>query len=117
MWRRGADADGYAANFVGTEQIIQVNGYTSSFVQVLGSMPFIWEQIVDLTYKPKFVIVRPEEAPRVAKRHFLDLRKKYGAVLAIDLVNKYGGEGRLSEKFAGSVQNLLSDDICAFRFP
>lgn len=27
-------------------------------------MPFLWEQIVDLTYKPKFEIVRPEEAVR-----------------------------------------------------
>ena len=35
MWRRGADADGYVANFVETEQIVQMNGYTSSFVQVL----------------------------------------------------------------------------------
>lgn len=26
--------------------------------------------------------------PRVVERHFLDLRKKYGAVLAVDLVNK-----------------------------
>lgn len=26
--------------------------------------------------------------PRVMERHFLDLRKKYGTVLAIDLVNK-----------------------------
>ncbi|GLT82535.1 hypothetical protein SLE2022_008990 [Rubroshorea leprosula] len=111
MWRRGADPDGYVANFVETEQIIQINGYTSSFVQVRGSMPFLWEQIVDLTYKPKFEIVNPEEAPRVAERHFLDLRKKYGAVLAVDLVNKRGGEGRLSAKFAGSVQNILSDDV------
>lgn len=26
--------------------------------------------------------------PRVAERHFLDLRKKYGSVLAVDLVNQ-----------------------------
>jgi len=26
--------------------------------------------------------------PRVLERHFLDLRKKYGSVLAIDLVNE-----------------------------
>jgi hypothetical protein len=26
--------------------------------------------------------------PRVLERHILDLRKKYGAVLAVDLVNK-----------------------------
>jgi hypothetical protein len=34
MWRRGADSDGYVANFVETEQIVQMNGFTSSFVQV-----------------------------------------------------------------------------------
>lgn len=34
MWRRGADPDGYVANFVETEQIVQMNGYSSSFVQV-----------------------------------------------------------------------------------
>ncbi|KAL0429968.1 UNVERIFIED_CONTAM: Phosphoinositide phosphatase SAC7 [Sesamum radiatum] len=87
MWRRGADSDGFVANFVESEQIIQLNGYTASFVQVRGSIPLLWDQIVDLTYKPKFEIVRPDEAPRVAERHFLDLRKKYGNVLAVDLVN------------------------------
>lgn len=34
MWRRGADPDGYVANFVETEQILHANGSTSSFVQV-----------------------------------------------------------------------------------
>ena len=34
MWRRGADPDGYVANFVETEQIMQLNGYAASFVQV-----------------------------------------------------------------------------------
>eukprot|EP00257_Ricinus_communis_P017833 XP_015576365.1 phosphoinositide phosphatase SAC7 [Ricinus communis] len=116
MWRRGADPDGYVANFVETEQIVQMNGYTSSFVQVRGSIPFLWEQIVDLTYKPKFEIVRPEDAPRVAERHFLDLRKKYGTVLAVDLVNKHGGEGRLSEKFASAMQHIISDDVRYLHF-
>ncbi|KDO71455.1 hypothetical protein CISIN_1g0098232mg [Citrus sinensis] len=89
MWRRGADSDGYVANFVETEQVVQMNGFMASFVQVRGSIPFLWEQTVDLTYKPKFEILRAEEAPRVVERHFLDLRKKYGNVLAVDLVNKY----------------------------
>lgn len=34
MWRRGADSDGFVANFVETEQIIQINGHTASFIQV-----------------------------------------------------------------------------------
>ncbi|KAF2312491.1 hypothetical protein GH714_034863 [Hevea brasiliensis] len=116
MWRRGADPDGYVANFVESEQIVHMNGYTASFVQVRGSMPFLWEQIVDLTYKPKFEIVKPEDAPQVAERHFLDLRKKYGSVLAVDLVNKHGGEGRLSEKFANAMQHVRSDDVRYLHF-
>ncbi|XAR58045.1 Phosphatidylinositol-3,4-bisphosphate 4-phosphatase [Bertholletia excelsa] len=116
MWRRGADPDGYVANFVESEQIMQFNGHMASFVQVRGSIPLLWEQIVDLTYKPKFEIVRSEEAPQVAERHFLDLRKKYGKVLAVDLVNKHGGEGCLSEKFAGTMQHFSSDDIRYLHF-
>ncbi|CAB4318323.1 unnamed protein product [Prunus armeniaca] len=116
MWRRGADSDGYVANFVETEQIMHLNGFTASFVQVRGSIPLLWEQIVDLTYKPKFELVRLEESPRVAERHFLDLRKKYGAVLAVDLVNTHGGEGRLSEKFANAMQHIVSDDLRYWHF-
>ncbi|EES06956.1 hypothetical protein BDA96_04G188600 [Sorghum bicolor] len=111
MWRRGADAEGYAANFVESEQIMQSKGFTASYVQVRGSMPFLWEQIVDLTYKPSFDIVRQEEAPRVLERHFHDLQKKYGAVLAADLVNTGGGEGRLRERYAKSIEPILSEDI------
>lgn len=116
MWRRGADSDGYVANFVESEQIMQMNGFTASFIQVRGSIPFIWEQIVNLTYKPKFEIVKPEEAPRVVERHFLDLRKTYRAVLAVDLVNKHGGEGRLSEKYADAMQHIVGDDVRYLHF-
>ncbi|KAF5735890.1 phosphoinositide phosphatase family protein [Tripterygium wilfordii] len=114
MWRRGADPDGYVANFVETEQIFQMKGFTASFVQVRRSIPFLWEQIVDLTYKPEFEIVRHEEAPQVAERHFLDMRKKYGSVLAVDLVNKHGR--RLSEKYANAMQHILSDDVRYLHF-
>lgn len=85
-------------------------------LQIRGSIPLLWQQIVDLTYKPKFELLKLEDAvsvclllqlcgfymfymyftfisllemqPRVLERHILDLRKKYGAVLAVDLVNK-----------------------------
>uniref|UniRef100_A0A0E0MEY1 SAC domain-containing protein n=1 Tax=Oryza punctata TaxID=4537 RepID=A0A0E0MEY1_ORYPU len=109
--RRGADPEGYAANFVESEQIMQSKEFTASYVQVRGSMPFLWEQIVDLTYKPSFDIVRVDEAPRVLERHFHDLQKKYGAVVAVDLVNTHGGEGRLYERYAKSIEPILSEDI------
>ncbi|KAG7026706.1 Phosphoinositide phosphatase SAC7 [Cucurbita argyrosperma subsp. argyrosperma] len=116
LWRRGADSDGYVANFVESEQIVQLNGFTASFVQIRGSIPLLWEQIVDLTYKPKFELVKTEEFPRIAERHFLDLRKKYGAVLAVDLVNTHGAEGRLSEKFASASQHVTGDDVRYLHF-
>ncbi|KAF5185203.1 Phosphoinositide phosphatase family protein [Thalictrum thalictroides] len=68
-------------------------------IRVRGSIPFLWEQIVDLTYKPKFEIMRLDEAPRVVDCHFLDLRKRHGR------------EGRLSEKYANAMQH-----VSTFRF-
>ncbi|KAJ8427816.1 hypothetical protein Cgig2_001627 [Carnegiea gigantea] len=111
LWRRGADCDGYVANFVETEQIMQFHGYTASFLQIRGSMPFLWEQIVDLKYKPKFEIVKRDEAPRIAERHFLGLKNRYGSVIAIDLVNKHGGEGSLNEVYANAMQQISNEDI------
>ncbi|XP_078448417.1 phosphoinositide phosphatase SAC7-like isoform X2 [Wolffia australiana] len=116
MWRRGADSDGYVANFVETEQILQLNGFTASFVQVRGSIPFLWEQIVDLTYKPRFEVVRPEEAPKVAERHFMDLSKRYGSIIAVDLINKHGGEGRLNEMYASSMEKINIEDTQYLHF-
>ncbi|PHU26841.1 Phosphoinositide phosphatase SAC7 [Capsicum chinense] len=116
MWRRGADSDGFVANFVESEQMIQLKSYTASFVQVRGSIPLLWNQIVDLTYKPKFEIMRIMESPRIVERHYLDLRKKYGNVLSIDLVNKHGGEGRLHEKFANAMQHVAGDDVRYLHF-
>ena len=61
MWRRGADPDGYVANFVETEQIVQMNGFTSSFVQVksllfcsLGIKCNIWSPLRSLLFLEKY---------------------------------------------------------------
>lgn len=34
MWRRGADLEGHVANFVETEQILEAEGFLSSYIQV-----------------------------------------------------------------------------------
>ncbi|MQM03440.1 hypothetical protein Taro_036223 [Colocasia esculenta] len=57
-----------------------------------------------------------DNKPRVTERHFMDLRKRYGSVLAVDLVNKHGSEGRLSEKFASAMQHMRSEDIQYIHF-
>lgn len=39
MWRRGADLEGHVANFVETEQILEADGFLSSYVQVRKHVP------------------------------------------------------------------------------
>lgn len=56
---RGGDPQGYVANFVETEQIVQdlEKKLLSSFVQIRGSIPLIWHQkgtsSLDIKPKPK----------------------------------------------------------------
>ncbi|BBM96933.1 phosphatidylinositol 4-phosphatase [Marchantia polymorpha subsp. ruderalis] len=111
MWRRGADLEGHVANFVETEQVLDAEGYTASYVQVRGSIPILWEQIVDLTYKPKIKTIQLDETPKVVERHFRDLQQRYGSVIALDLINQHGSEGVLSEAFGGAMQNICSDTL------
>ncbi|XP_066394880.1 phosphoinositide phosphatase SAC8-like isoform X2 [Miscanthus floridulus] len=90
MWRRGANLEGATANFVETEQLVEYEGLTSSFIQVRGSIPLLWEQIVDLSYKPRLSIIEHEETPKVVQRHFHDLSQRYGETIVIDLTDKAG---------------------------
>lgn len=111
MWRRGANSDGYVANFVETEQILRVNGWTASYLQIRGTIPLLWQQIVDLTYKPDIEMLRPDEASQVFERHFSDLRSRYGNVLAVDLVNTHGGEGVICEKYSNAMEQLGNEAV------
>jgi hypothetical protein len=88
MWRRGANLEGATANFVETEQLVEYEGLTSSFIEVRGSIPLLWEQIVDLSYKPRPSIIEHEEMTKVVQRHFHDLLQRYGDTMVIDLTDK-----------------------------
>ncbi|KAG0593081.1 hypothetical protein KC19_1G304000 [Ceratodon purpureus] len=111
MWRRGADSKGNVANFVETEQIIEAANFFSSYVQVRGSIPILWEQIVDLSYKPTITDLNLEATPNAVKRHFQDLHTRYGDVMALDLINQQGSEGVLSVAFAKAMEKITSDSI------
>ncbi|CAM6083198.1 unnamed protein product [Calypogeia fissa] len=111
MWRRGADLEGHVANFVESEQILEADGFLSSYVQVRGSIPLLWEQIVDLTYKPPIKAIQLNETPKVVERHFRDLAQRYGSVLALDLINQHGSEGVLSEAYGAAMQNVTNDSL------
>ncbi|XP_055807678.1 phosphoinositide phosphatase SAC8 [Solanum dulcamara] len=116
MWRRGANLEGDTANFIETEQLLEFEGLRSSFLQIRGSIPLLWEQIVDLSYKPRLNIIGHEETPKVVERHFRDLLQRYGNVIAVDLTNKQGDEGLLSAAYATEIQKLSSVRYVSFDF-
>ncbi|GAU35121.1 hypothetical protein TSUD_162260 [Trifolium subterraneum] len=106
MWRRGANFEGDTANFIETEQLLELEEFKFSFLQVRGSIPILWEQIVDLSYKPHLRVINHEQTSNIVERHFHDLSQRYGEVLAVDLTDKqHGEEGQLSAAYAAEMQN------------
>ncbi|XP_010528958.1 PREDICTED: phosphoinositide phosphatase SAC8 isoform X2 [Tarenaya hassleriana] len=116
MWRRGANLEGDTANFVETEQVLEINDFMFSLLQVRGSIPLLWEQIVDLSYKPGLKINNHEETPKVVQRHFHDLFQRYGETIAIDLTDKHGDEGELSKAYATEMRRLPNVRYVSFDF-
>lgn len=102
-WRRGADSQGNVANFVETEQLIELTGpagkVLSSFVQVRGSIPIQWSQIPNIKYKPPTRVAPPEVFSKAFDKHVANLLDIYKDVDAINLVNQHGSEGVLAQRF------------------
>lgn len=116
MWRRGANLEGDAANFIETEQLLELKDFRSSFLQVRGSIPLLWEQIVDLSYKPRLNIINHQDTSQVVERHFHDLLQRYGEILALDLTDEHGDEGKLSNAYAAEMEKLPNVRYVSFRF-
>jgi hypothetical protein len=116
MWRRGANLEGDTANFIETEQLLEFGGFVSSFLQIRGSIPLLWEQIVDLSYKPRLNIIHHEQTSKIVERHFHDLIQRYGETVAVDLTDKHGDEGILSAAYAAEMQNLPTVRYVSFDF-
>jgi len=111
-WRRGADQEGNVANFVESEQVVVAvtpsGPVTSSFVQVRGSIPLLWTELPNIKYKPTRLIAPPELQAPVFTRHMLSLIEQYKGVLAINLVNQHGGEGKLASAFGSEAERFSS---------
>ncbi|XP_008243472.1 PREDICTED: phosphoinositide phosphatase SAC8 isoform X1 [Prunus mume] len=116
MWRRGANLEGDVANFIETEQLVECEGFRSSLLQIRGSIPLLWEQIVDLSYKPQLKVIDHEQTSNVVERHFFDLFQRYGEIIAVDLTDKHGDEGQLSMAFSAEAQNLPNVRYISFDF-
>jgi len=100
-FRRGADRDGYVANFVEIESVVCSGDYLTSYVQIRGSIPLPWVQTPNLQYKPRIRVGHDDAATGLAfGRHFERLSARYGEpVVVVDLVNQHGSEHTLQSRY------------------
>ncbi|KAM0672635.1 Sac-like phosphoinositide polyphosphatase [Ordospora colligata] len=92
---RGADAQGYVSNHVETEQFVYDGEKTTSYMQVRGSIPLLWQHEVGYRYNPK-IVVKDEKVFAIADDAFV---KKYGDVLYLNLIRHSGYEGLLHDAY------------------
>ena len=102
--RRGVDDEGNCANSVETEQILSSPTWDNpaqirSFVQFRASIPLYFSQS-PYAFKPVPVLQQsPETNKKAFDRHFEELRRRYGSVQIVLLVDKKGGEQRIGEEY------------------
>ncbi|XP_038059031.1 polyphosphoinositide phosphatase-like isoform X2 [Patiria miniata] len=116
--KRGANSEGYVANEVETEQIVQdasltqfKRGRYTSFVQVRGSVPGMWSQdISNMVPKPPINLDMADPYARFAGGHFNQMLGRYGSpVIVINLVKKREKRKReaiLSEELVSAIKYL-----------
>ncbi|RKO91317.1 SacI homology domain-containing protein [Blyttiomyces helicus] len=134
--RRGLDFNGNAANNVEMEQIVFATDFQrhrgiSAFVQVRGSLPAVWGQELDLSYRPELLIADINK-PLVwgsVKKHYDDLRAQYiaeksyhegpdlGKVICVNLLDDTGFEERLTRLYELTVSRAADPKITYEEFP
>jgi len=116
QWRRGADTEGYVANYAETEQLLTVDGpathpaagTTMSYVVVRGSIPLLWTQLPNMKYKPTTVIGPSQVSGAAHDKHFTSMVQQYNNVLAVNLINQgHGTEGKLEDAFRAEATRLI----------
>eukprot|EP00890_Picochlorum_soloecismus_P004189 jgi/Picsp_1/4771/NSC_02139-R1_polyphosphoinositide phosphatase fig4 len=124
--RRGVNEDGYVANDVEVEQIVEVYqagqlNSISSVVQLRGSVPLYWSQVrgfrdTSLNVKPTIKMLQfLDPFMKTTRMHFEKLRNKYGnPILCLNLCRSKAGRGQeelLSSKYAEAIR-LLNCSSC-----
>ncbi|CAF0823074.1 unnamed protein product [Rotaria sp. Silwood1] len=99
LFIRGIDDDGRVANYVETEQILQLDDVACSYVQIRGSVPCYWTQLPDLHYKPKVTVLPSNNHLIAFQQHFEEQEYYYGKQFLISLTNHHGAEGKLNAKY------------------
>ncbi|KAI0179179.1 SacI homology domain-containing protein [Hypoxylon sp. FL1284] len=114
--RRGIDENGFAANYVETEQILSTPSWDPaskvySFVQVRGSIPLFFTQS-PYSLKPIPVLQHSPEANfRAFKKHFGQMGKEYGSIQLVNLVEKHGVEAIVGNEYEKATKKLNEQQV------
>ncbi|KAK6217233.1 syja_n domain-containing protein [Colletotrichum tabaci] len=114
--RRGIDEQGFVANAVETEQVLSSTSWdksskTYSFLQIRGSIPLFFTQS-PISLKPAPVIQHSVEANYSAtKRHLERLKKEYGGLQIVNLVEKHGVEATVGNQYEKTVEKLNEEEF------
>ncbi|CAI5743856.1 unnamed protein product [Peronospora destructor] len=94
---RGIDKDGCVANFAETEMLlVKPTRGVCSYVQVRGSIPLYWDQMVTLKYMPRTRYAFSGHASVVDwnelafRAHMDNLIQRYGHITCVNLIDKTG---------------------------
>uniref|UniRef100_A0A5S6Q8R4 Phosphatidylinositol-3-phosphatase SAC1 n=1 Tax=Trichuris muris TaxID=70415 RepID=A0A5S6Q8R4_TRIMR len=110
---RGIDEEGNVANFIETEQIVEVDGLLFSYVQTRGSVPLFWTQKPNLCWQPwpKLLDISHVQGIRY---HLFSQFYTYGHQVIVSLLNKVGREKRLGDTFESTVKEAGLVDVKFF---
>ncbi|VDO41955.1 unnamed protein product [Haemonchus placei] len=96
---RGANSQGFVANFVETEQVLVFDEGECSLVQVRGSVPLYWEQPGVQVGSHKVKLRAFEASGPAYHRHMSRLVSMYGQVTVVNLLGRKEGERVLADAF------------------
>ncbi|KRZ76530.1 Nodal modulator 1, partial [Trichinella papuae] len=107
---RGIDNDGNAANFIETEQILEVEDRLSSFVQTRGSAPVFWTQKPNLRWLPCPKLLQKDHTEGF-RYHISWQTHTYGNQVIISLLNKRGREKCIGDALEYVVREAGAHDV------
>ncbi|KRY85175.1 Nodal modulator 1 [Trichinella pseudospiralis] len=107
---RGIDNDGNAANFIETEQILEVEDRLSSFVQTRGSAPVFWTQKPNLRWLPCPKLLQKDHTEGF-RYHISWQTHTYGNQVIISLLNKRGREKCIGDALEQVVREAGAHDV------
>uniref|UniRef100_A0A0N5A741 phosphoinositide 5-phosphatase n=1 Tax=Parastrongyloides trichosuri TaxID=131310 RepID=A0A0N5A741_PARTI len=116
---RGADHEGHAANFVETEQIITYGDYVTSFTQIRGSVPLIWEQPGINVGSHKVQMLQLPVSLPIFEKHFDVLIDNYKNIVIANLLaskDSKDGEGALANAYKKCLDNSKHRGIPYYHF-